>query len=152
MNTSSRMTAKSSLSSSRKASRPEVAVTTSASGFEHFGQREQVALVVVDQQDSRARRHRRPRFSGDRTSGDMVAGACSRGRLHRCGEVGLGFSPTDPHSQQGEQQVDVDGLGDVVGSAGVEALLPVALHRLGGHRDQRMLDSLGLALIRCIVS
>ena len=39
--------------------------------------------------------------------------------------------------QQGEQQLDVDRLGDIVGRAGIEAFLAVALHRLGGDRDQR---------------
>ena len=48
----------------------------------------------------------------------------------------------DPHPQQREQQLDIDRLGDIVGRAGIEALLPVALHRLGGHRDQRQIGKL----------
>ena len=53
MNTSSRMTAKSSLSSARSASRPDVDADHFGQRLEHLGQRQQVALVVVDHQDAR---------------------------------------------------------------------------------------------------
>src|SRR6188508_2501341 len=42
----------------------------------------------------------------------------------------------DPDPEQRQQEVDVDWLGDIIGCAGVEALLAVALHRLGSDRDQ----------------
>ena len=42
-----------------------------------------------------------------------------------------------PDPEQRQQKVEIDRLGDVVGRAGLEALLAIALHRLGGHRDQR---------------
>jgi hypothetical protein len=46
-------------------------------------------------------------------------------------------SSVQPHAQQGQQLLRFDGLGDVVGGAGLEALLAVALHRLGGQGDDR---------------
>ena len=42
-----------------------------------------------------------------------------------------------PDPEQRQQKVEIDRLGDVVGSAGLEAFLAIALHRLGGDRDQR---------------
>src|SRR5436190_18835358 len=41
----------------------------------------------------------------------------------------------DPHQRQ--QLIGVHRLGDVVAGAGVEALLPVSLHRLRGEREDR---------------
>ena len=57
----------------------------------------------------------------------------------RCaGGSGLGAARrVQPDAQQREQLLGVDRLGDVVGRAGLDALLAVALHRLGGERDDR---------------
>src|SRR5260221_12816277 len=41
--------------------------------------------------------------------------------------------------QRRQQDVHVDGLGDVVGRPRLDAALAVAHHRLGGHRDDRQL-------------
>ena len=48
-----------------------------------------------------------------------------------------GPSARHPDAQECKQQLDVHRLGDIVRSAGIEALLAVALHRLGGDGDQR---------------
>src|SRR5687768_4050115 len=45
------------------------------------------------------------------------------------------FSGLQPHANQRQQLVGVDGFGDVIGCAGLQALLAVALHGLGGQRD-----------------
>src|SRR3954447_4375542 len=45
--------------------------------------------------------------------------------------------PCAPDAQQREQKLDVDRLRDVIGSPGIEALLPVAFHRLCSNGDQR---------------
>ena len=123
---------------------------TSAEILEHGADREQIALVVVDDQHARAR-----------SSGSLGARRVRRRvghrlrpayRLHAAHRLTLPplrrprrrpacaaarATRADPDPQQRQQQVDVDRLGDIVRGAGVEAFLPVALHRLGGDRDQR---------------
>ena len=42
-----------------------------------------------------------------------------------------------PHAQRGQQLFGVDRLRQIVGGAGLQALLAIALHRLGGQRDDR---------------
>ena len=61
--------------------------------------------------------------------------ACSHQGLVEA--AGPGPCAADPHAQQGKKQIEVDGLGDIVGCAGIETFLAIAFHRLGGDRDQR---------------
>src|SRR5579871_53919 len=46
-------------------------------------------------------------------------------------------SAMQPHPDRKQQLFGVDGLGEIIGCAGLEAFLPVALHCLGGQRDDR---------------
>src|SRR5207249_924944 len=62
--------------------------------------------------------------------------------LTRSGSV-TGLLPGQPPAHEGQELAAVDRLGDVVGRAGCEALLAVALHRLGCQRDDRELLELG---------
>ena len=63
-------------------------------------------------------------------------------RRSACSHQGLveaarsGPCAADPHAQQGKKQIEVDGLGDIVGCACIETFLAIAFHRLGGDRDQ----------------
>src|SRR6516164_2865131 len=50
-----------------------------------------------------------------------------------------------PQADQRQQLVRVDGFGHVIGGAGLEALLTVALHRLGRERDDRQQAELVVA-------
>ena len=43
----------------------------------------------------------------------------------------------EPNAQEREQFVRIDGLGDVIGSAGFETFFAIALHRLGRERKDR---------------
>src|SRR6187397_2911267 len=58
---------------------------------------------------------------------------CRKGR-HKCRPYNL---PIEPHPQQRQKLLGIHRLGDVVARAGFDALLAVALHRLGGQRDDR---------------
>src|SRR5581483_5315450 len=56
---------------------------------------------------------------------------------------GLRFAAASyPNAYQRKEQLDVDRLGDIIGCAGIEALLPVALHRLCRDCDQRKIGEL----------
>src|SRR5579863_10647247 len=61
-------------------------------------------------------------------------------RLTRRGLPGSGALQPAPHDAQ--QMPGVHRLGDVVGGAGGDGLLPVPLHRLRGHRDDRQVREL----------
>src|SRR5579864_764808 len=65
-------------------------------------------------------------------------GACC---CYPAGRRGL----TEPAFHAVEELLDVDRLGDVVGCAGVDALLPVALHGPGGDGDDGQPGVLGHA-------
>src|SRR5690606_5956822 len=52
-------------------------------------------------------------------------------------------SSVQPSPEHGEQVHDVDRLGEVVPGAGFDALLAVALHRLGGDGDDGQVLALG---------
>ena len=116
--------------------------------LEHGADGEEIVVVVVDDQHPRARRRRRIRL-GDRggvrvgrthlpwhvhavtppPSARAAAGPCA-------GRPRLRVLPIHTRSRA-SSKLDVDRLGDIIGRAGVEAFLAVALHRLGGDRDQR---------------
>ena len=118
MLTSSRITANSRCSTSRSASVPERTNTRFwPQLLEHGLEDQQLLRQVVDDQDARpCRRHRSSR------------------RV-----VELARSAAQPAPQHGQQVRRVDRLGQVVPGAGLDALLAVALHRLGRHRDHRQL-------------
>src|SRR5438270_4849970 len=110
--TSSRISAKSCLSSIRSASRPELAVTT----FWCRGAR-------ID------------------SMATSLAGVSSTIRMLALGSGGIfavlafRFLLGKPGTEQRQQLLGVHRLGDVVGGAGLQALLAVALHGLRGQRD-----------------
>src|SRR5689334_22771507 len=107
MRTSSRITAKSRWRSSRSAALPELALTISVGSSRRM--------------DSSA-----ISFSGlSSTIRTLASSGIARS------------SPVQPDPQQREQLLGVDRLRDVVGGARLDALLAVALHRLGGDGDDR---------------
>src|SRR4051812_30307883 len=128
MLTSSRMTANSSRSSRRRASLPDEAVTMFCPSSTRI--------------DSSARI-----FSGRSSTTRMLTLSSSAGEPSERGLRGAASvisAPSlaarrleEPDAQQRQQLLGVDRLGDVVRGAGVDALLAVALHRLGGQRDDR---------------
>ena len=135
------MTANSPFSSSRSASSPESAVTTSASGSSTS---DSASRLRSSSSTTSMRARASPsaalgaRRLPDRARPGAVIDSAAVAMLPAApASVRPGLGAADPHPQQRQQQVDVDRLGDVVRRAGVEAFLPVALHRLGGDRDQR---------------
>src|SRR5947209_18916272 len=62
----------------------------------------------------------------------------------------LAGSLAQPGPDQRHQLVRLDRLGDVVRGAGAQALLPIALHRLGRHGDYRELAKSGLSPIAAL--
>ena len=150
------MTANSPLSRWRRACSPGPGEDDLAEILEHRRDGQQVALVVVDQQHPRAldrSTDRLPPPAATRPGSDRAVHAPA-GRLPRLGRRRGGrlARARDPHAQERKQQVDVDGFGDIVGGAGIEAFLPVALHRLGGDGDQRHVGQLRGWRICCVVS
>ena len=110
-------------------------------------ERQQVRRVVVDDQDAGARLDRLRPASDRRAAvvpGDRhCAGYCSADAVAVAG----------PQPDEVQQLVGVDRLGQVVGRAGLEALLAVVLQRLGGDGDDRAAPrKLGFARIARIVS
>ena len=109
--------------------------------LEQRGHREDVAEVVVDDEDLQLRRSRlssRPLVRGDR-------GRCAR-RCGRDGErLGAGIDGAEPRGgggrqpwpQRREELGGVDRLRDVVVGAGVDAALALAGRRLAGDGDDR---------------
>ena len=63
------------------------------------------------------------------------------------------FAVPGPQADEVEQLLGVDGLRQIVGRAGLEALVAVVLQRLGGDRDDRdAAEASGCARIARIVS
>src|SRR3954468_14099438 len=140
------MTANSPFNSWRSASSPELATTTSATSSSTV---EMASRLRSSSSTSSTR------AGGSAAGGGGIASvsavACGTG-----GRVGrivtlvlLGHDHVDrlrrfaragnPYPQQREHEIDVDRLGDIVRSAGIQALLAVALHRLRSHGDQRQI-------------
>src|SRR5262245_44509859 len=66
-----------------------------------------------------------------------LRGSSSTTSTFAFGTLDMGGSGGESYPQQRQQLLDVHGLGNVVGSSRLDALLPISLHRLGGHRDDR---------------
>src|SRR5690606_18151187 len=122
MRTSSRMRAKSWVSSAFSASSPDrtgYGSTSSelrlASSAMRFSSRSSTKRILAR---SGIRRTPFPRFGPP-------------------GGPALGAALGEPAAEPIEQEVHVDRLGHVVGRAGGDALLPVPVHDLGGQRDDR---------------
>src|SRR5713101_2821363 len=144
MLTSSRTTAKSRWSRWRRASRPEVAVTTvspsspssaeSASSFSGLSSttrmltRSSGFTFLLSSSESRIAEYRPfgAAIPGERRTHDPFT--------H---ESALESLPVQPCAQDGQHLIDVHRLGEVVPGARLERLLPVPLHRLGRHGDDR---------------
>src|SRR6185295_14325429 len=107
MLTSSRITANSRSSSSRSASAPEAAIT-------RFW----------------------PSSSSTTWKARRLSGRSSTTRMLTFSSIGF-FLPVQPPPQHGEQVDRIHRFREVVPGARADALLAVALHRLGGHRDDR---------------
>src|SRR5262245_38695929 len=66
-----------------------------------------------------------------------LRGSSSTTSTFAFGGLDMGGSGGQSHPQQRQQLLHVHGLGNVVGGPGLDALLPIALHRFRGHRDDR---------------
>ena len=128
-------------------------MTTGAKSLSTSVKRHQVAFVVVDQKDARVRMG----GASHLFMGSVMAGALS---TQAALEVRLGFPdgrtrlrarPIHTRISASRRSMSTR-LGDIVRSAGVEAFLTVALHRLGSHRDQRTSAMPVVARTRRIVS
>src|SRR6185437_3602934 len=132
MLTSSRITANSSFISCSRACRPELARTS------------------PKPRPSRMLSYDMSRAGWSSTSRILIsspgaAGAGSReGCIETSDDINARRSAMQPHAHEREQLFGIHRLRDIVGGARFEALLTVALHGLGGERDDRQHAETGI--------
>src|SRR5579859_957282 len=137
---SSRMTANSSRSSARSASAPDLATTVST----FRPSRASIAANAFRSSSSTINTLAGPgAASGNASLRQPVAEPLPPDRLPTSAGLTNGVCPLYGNSQNGNQVVDVHGFRNIVRRTCLDTLLPVALHGLGGYRNDRQLAVCG---------